>query len=60
MSYNPSEYWHEREKKYKENFRYNENFVLQEELLINYLSDNIFTADESTKSVLELGLGMAV
>ena len=57
MSYNPSEYWHERGKKYKENFRYNKNFVLQEELLITYLSDNIFTADESTKSVLELGCG---
>ena len=57
MSYNPSEYWHERGKKYKENFRYNKDFVLQEELLINYLSDNIFTADESTKSVLELGCG---
>ena len=57
MSYNPSEYWHERGKKYKENFRYNKDFVLQEELLITYLSDNIFTADESTKSVLELGCG---
>ena len=57
MSYNPSEYWHERGKKYKENFRYNKDFVLQEELLINYLSDNIFTPDESTKSVLELGCG---
>ena len=57
MSYNPSEYWHERGKKYKENFRYNKNFVLQEELLITYLSDNIFTSDESTTSVLELGCG---
>ena len=57
MSYNPSEYWHERGKKYKENFRYNKNFVLQEDLLITYLSDNLFTSDVTTKSILELGCG---
>ena len=57
MSYNPSEYWHERGKKYKENFRYNKNFVLQEDLLITYLSDNLFTSDATTKSILELGCG---
>jgi SAM-dependent methyltransferase len=57
VSYNPSEYWHERGKKYKENFRYNKNFVLQEDLLITYLSDNLFTSDATTKSILELGCG---
>jgi SAM-dependent methyltransferase len=57
VSYNPSEYWHERGKKYKENFRYNKNFVLQEDLLITYLSDNLFTSDVTTKSILELGCG---
>ncbi len=57
MSYNPSEYWHERGKKYKENFRYNKDFVLQEDLLITYLRDNLFTSDVSAKSILELGCG---
>ena len=57
MSYNPAEYWHERGKKYKENFRYNKDFLLQEELLVSYLSDNIFTPSDSTQSVLELGCG---
>ena len=33
------------------------NLFLQEEFLISYLSENIFTPDESTKSVLELGCG---
>ena len=57
MSYNPSEYWHERGKVYKNNFKYNKDFVLQEEFIITYLNENIFTPDESTKSVLELGCG---
>ena len=57
MSYNPSEYWHERGKVYKNNFKYNKDFVLQEEFIIKYLSENIFTPDDSTKSVLELGCG---
>src|SRR5688500_16626499 len=57
VSYNPSEYWHERGKKYKENFRYNKDFVLQEDLLITYLRDNLFTSDVPTKSILELGCG---
>ena len=57
MSYNPSEYWHERGKVYKNNFKYNKNFYLQEELIITYLNENVFTPDESTKSVLELGCG---
>ncbi len=57
MSYNPAEYWHERGKVYKQNFRYNKDFVLQEDMLVSYLGDNIFTASDSTKSVLELGCG---
>ena len=57
MSYNPSEYWHERGKVYKNNFKYNKNFFLQEELIITYLNENVFTPDESPKSVLELGCG---
>ncbi len=57
MSYNPAEYWHERGKVYKQNFRYNKDFILQEELLVSYLSDNIFTASDSIQSVLELGCG---
>ena len=55
--YNPSEYWHERGKVYKKNFSYNNAFRLQEEILIKYLNDNIFTSDQSVKSVLELGCG---
>jgi SAM-dependent methyltransferase len=51
--YNPSEYWHERGKKYKENFRYNKNFVLQEQFIISYLN----SISGSFKSVLELGCG---
>ena len=57
MTYNPSEYWHERGKVYQKNFRYNQDFVLQEDMLVSYLSDDIFTASDSTKSVLELGCG---
>ena len=58
MSYNPSEYWHERGKVYQKNFRYNQDFVLQEDMLVSYLSDDIFTASDSTKSVLELDVDM--
>ena len=53
MSYNPSEYWHERGKVYQKNFRYDKNKRLQEEFLIDYL--NGITG--SFKSVLELGCG---
>ena len=53
MSYNPSEYWHEHGKVYKIDFRYDKNFRLQEEFLIDYL--NGITG--SFKSVLELGCG---
>ena len=53
MSYNPSEYWHERGKKYKENFRYDKSKRLQEEFLITHLNG----ISGSFKSVLELGCG---
>jgi SAM-dependent methyltransferase len=53
VSYNPSEYWRERGKVYKKNFRYNKNKRLQEEFLIAHLNG----ISESFKSVLELGCG---
>ena len=53
MSYNPSEYWHERGKKYKENFRYDKSKRLQEEFLLTHLNG----ISGSFKSVLELGCG---
>jgi len=57
FNYNPDEYWYERGKLYQKNFKYDRSMRLQEELLIKYLTDNIFTSDESVKSVLELGCG---
>ena len=53
MSYNPSEYWHERGKVYKKNFRYDKNKRLQEEFLIAHLNG----ISGSFNSVLELGCG---
>jgi SAM-dependent methyltransferase len=53
VSYNPSEYWHERGKIYKKNFRYDKNKRLQEEFLIAHLN----SIPGSFKSVLELGCG---
>ena len=53
MSYNPSEYWHERGKIYKKNFRYDKNKRLQEEFLVAHLNN----ISGSFKSVLELGCG---
>ena len=53
MSYNPSEYWHERGKKYKENFRYDKSKRLQEEFLLAHLNG----LSGSFNSVLELGCG---
>ena len=53
MSYNPSEYWHERGKIYKKNFRYDKNKHVQEEFLIAHLNN----ISGSFKSVLELGCG---
>jgi len=53
VSYNPSEYWHERGKIYKKNFRYDKNKRVQEEFLIAHLNN----ISGSFKSVLELGCG---
>lgn len=61
-SYKPKDYWIEQGKVYKDNFKYNNKFELQERLLIEYLANNIFTlAKETDKplemSVLEVGCG---
>ena len=53
MSYNPSEYWRERGKVYKKNFRYDKDKRLQEEFLLTHLNG----ISGSIKSVLELGCG---
>jgi SAM-dependent methyltransferase len=53
VSYNPSEYWHERGKIYKKNFRYDKNKRVQEEFLIA----NLNNISGSFKTVLELGCG---
>ena len=53
MSYNPSEYWRERGKVYKKNFRYDKDKRLQEEFLLTHLNG----LSGSFKSVLELGCG---
>ncbi len=51
MSYNPGEYWKERGKVYKQNFKYDKNFKLQEDTLIDYLKKYSFS------TVLEVGCG---
>ena len=61
-SYNPKDYWIEQGKVYKNNFRYNNKFELQEYILTEYLTSNIFTptnsGDEPAEfSVLEVGCG---
>jgi ubiquinone/menaquinone biosynthesis C-methylase UbiE len=61
-SYNPKDYWLEQGKVYKNNFKYNNKFELQERLLIEYLTSNIFTSTDSENkpagmSVLEVGCG---
>jgi SAM-dependent methyltransferase len=53
VSYNPSEYWHERGKIYKKNFLYDKNKRVQEEFLIIHLNN----ISGSFKTVLELGCG---
>ncbi len=51
MSYNPGEYWAERGKEYKKNFKYSDKFELQEQMLIEYLKKYSFS------SILEVGCG---
>ena len=53
MSYRPHEYWFEHGKTYKDEFRYNKNFELQEKILIDYLKTNL----SSFSSVFEVGCG---
>jgi SAM-dependent methyltransferase len=52
-TYNPQQYWTEQGKTYKEKFRYNKNFELQEQMLIDYLKKNV----SSSSTVLEVGCG---
>lgn len=54
-TYNPQQYWTEQGKAYKEQFRYNKNFELQEQMLIDYLKKNVSLSPSST--VLEVGCG---
>ncbi len=51
MSYIPNEYWTQRGKDYKKNFKYDHKFELQEQILIEYLKKYSFD------SVLEVGCG---
>src|SRR6266568_2393059 len=53
MSYIPHEYWFKHGKTYKDEFRYNKNFELQEKILIDYLKTNV----SSFSRVLEVGCG---
>jgi SAM-dependent methyltransferase len=55
LTYNPQQYWTEQGKTYKEQFRYNKNFKLQEQMLIDYLKRNF--SPSSSLTVLELGCG---
>jgi len=52
MSYLPNEYWSKHGRTYKDEFRYNKNFELQEKILIDYLKNNV-----SFSSVFEIGCG---
>ena len=61
-SYNPKDYWIEQGKVYKDNFRYNSKFELQERFLIEYLTSNVFPTTNSNVnsvklSILEVGCG---
>ena len=51
MSYITNEYWTQRGKDYKKNFKYDDKFELQEQILIEYLKKYSFD------SVLEVGCG---
>jgi SAM-dependent methyltransferase len=55
LAYNPQHYWTEQGKTYKDQFRYNKKFELQEQMLIDYLKSNISLS--SSTSILELGCG---
>ena len=53
MSYVPREYWLKHGRTYKDDFRYNKLFELQESVLIDHLKQNT----TSFTSVLEIGCG---
>jgi trans-aconitate methyltransferase len=55
MRYVPNEYWYERGKRYREEFRPNEKSALQEKILLDYLINISLSSSFST--VLELGCG---
>jgi ubiquinone/menaquinone biosynthesis C-methylase UbiE len=57
MTYNPGQYWAEQGKTYKEQFRYNKKFELQEQMLIDYLKKNLIIPSSSSLTVLEVGCG---
>lgn len=54
--YNPHEYWYKHGKTYKEQFRYNKNFELQESLILDYLKKNLASSTPFS-TVLEVGCG---
>ena len=56
MSYVPHEYWSQQGKTYREGFRYNKDFELQEKILIDYLK-GYFLSHTSFSTVLEVGCG---
>jgi len=56
VRYIPSEYWFERGKKYREEFRPNKYSELQERVLLDYLK-NIPSSFSSFSTVLEVGCG---
>jgi SAM-dependent methyltransferase len=64
IPYDPKEYWMQQGKVYKSNFRRNSKFELQEKLLIEYLTNNVFSSTLSDPqssfkpfSILEVGCG---
>jgi SAM-dependent methyltransferase len=52
VTYIPKEYWLERGKVYRQEFRYNRKFELQEQKLVEYLKKNTFFS-----TILEVGCG---
>jgi trans-aconitate methyltransferase len=55
MPYVPNEYWYERGKRYREEFRPNKKSALQEKILLDYLIN--ISPFSSFSTVLELGCG---
>ena len=57
LSYIPKEYWFEQGKIYKDQFRYNKKFKLQEQMLTDYLKTNVYSSSFPFLTVLEIGCG---